>query len=123
MENVPYANAIGSVMHTMISTRPDLSFTISLLSSLCQTLVLNTGFVDSDFTSDKDTRKSTTAYLFTVGGNCVSWKSQLQPMVPLSSTKAEYEAMADIFKESLWLQGLLSEVELLETAVTVYSDS
>ncbi|CAM8886142.1 unnamed protein product [Rhodiola kirilowii] len=32
MENVPYANAIGSVMYAMISSRPDLSYAISLLS-------------------------------------------------------------------------------------------
>ncbi|GAB2296660.1 hypothetical protein Dimus_038434 [Dionaea muscipula] len=32
MESVPYLNAIGSVMYAMVSTRPDLSFSISLLS-------------------------------------------------------------------------------------------
>ncbi|GAB2269654.1 hypothetical protein Dimus_038780 [Dionaea muscipula] len=32
MESVPYLNAIGSVMYSMVSTRPDLSFSISLLS-------------------------------------------------------------------------------------------
>lgn len=32
MESIPYANAIGSVMYSMISTRPDLSYSISLLS-------------------------------------------------------------------------------------------
>ncbi|CAM8975579.1 unnamed protein product [Rhodiola kirilowii] len=32
MENVPYANAIGSVMYAMISSRLDLSYAISLLS-------------------------------------------------------------------------------------------
>ena len=30
------------------------------------------GFVDSDFAGDKDTRKSTTAYFFTICGSCVS---------------------------------------------------
>ena len=32
MESVPYANAIGSLMYAMISTRPDLSYAISVLS-------------------------------------------------------------------------------------------
>ncbi|CAM8914247.1 unnamed protein product [Rhodiola kirilowii] len=32
MEKFPYANAIGSIMYAMISTRPDLSYAISVLS-------------------------------------------------------------------------------------------
>ncbi|CAM8920409.1 unnamed protein product [Rhodiola kirilowii] len=32
MESFPYANAIGSIMYVMISTRPDLSYAISVLS-------------------------------------------------------------------------------------------
>ena len=32
MENVPYTNAIGTVMYSMISTIPDLAYSISLLS-------------------------------------------------------------------------------------------
>ena len=36
------------------------------------------GFVDSDYTRDRDSRKSTTAFYFRVCGNCVSWKFQLQ---------------------------------------------
>ncbi|XP_031263243.1 secreted RxLR effector protein 161-like [Pistacia vera] len=148
MENIPYANVVGSAMYAMISTRPDLSFAISLLSRFMSNpgfdhwLALKwllryinssvhvgleygkrydsvdlVGFVDSDFAGDKDSRKSTTAYMFTLGGNCVSWKSQLQPIVALSTTEVEYVAMTDVFKEALWLQGLLSEVKLLGTKV------
>ena len=32
MEEIPYSNAIGTVMFSMISTRPDLAYSISLLS-------------------------------------------------------------------------------------------
>ncbi|KAL2534627.1 cysteine-rich RLK (RECEPTOR-like protein kinase) 8 [Abeliophyllum distichum] len=32
MSNVPYANAIGSIMYSMITTRPDLAYAISFLS-------------------------------------------------------------------------------------------
>ncbi|XP_031287486.1 secreted RxLR effector protein 161-like [Pistacia vera] len=154
MENIPYANVVGSVMYAMISTQPDLSFAISLLSRFMSNpgfehwlalkwlfryinsyvhVGLNygkrydsldlVGFVDSDFAGDKDSRKSTTTYVFTLGGNCVSWKSQLQPIVALSTTEAEYVAVTDVFKEALWLQGLLSEVNLLEGTIIVYLDS
>ena len=153
MENVPYANAIGSVMYAMISTRPDLSYAVSLLSrfmsnpggahwSALQWLLryLNTtidyglcfnksnaldlvGYVDSDFAGDRDSRKSTTAYYFTLGGNCISWKSSLQPLVTLSTTEAEYIAITDVFKEAIWLQGILTEIQQLHGKTVVYSDS
>ncbi|KAL5580433.1 hypothetical protein UlMin_012875 [Ulmus minor] len=32
MEKVPYSNAVGSIMYSMVSTRPDISYVISLLS-------------------------------------------------------------------------------------------
>lgn len=32
MAAIPYASAIGSLMHTMMCTRPDLAFTVGLLS-------------------------------------------------------------------------------------------
>lgn len=32
MENIPYANVIGTIMYSMISTRLDLTYSISLLS-------------------------------------------------------------------------------------------
>ncbi|KAI5656991.1 hypothetical protein M9H77_25784 [Catharanthus roseus] len=38
---------------------------------------------------------------------CISWKSQLQPVVAVSTTEAEYIAA----KEAIWLQGLLSELD------------
>jgi len=81
------------------------------------------GFVDSDFAGDRDSRKSTTTYFFTLNGNCISWKSQLQPLVALSSTEAEYVAVTDAFKEATWLQGLLKEIQMLQGKVTVFSDS
>jgi hypothetical protein len=39
---------------------------------------------------DKDSRRSTTGYVFTVGGTTVSWISKLQKVVSLSTTEAEY---------------------------------
>ncbi|XP_031270602.1 secreted RxLR effector protein 161-like [Pistacia vera] len=81
------------------------------------------GFVDADFAGDKDTRKSTTAYFFTLGGNFISWKLQLQPIVALSTTESEYIAVTDVVKEALWLKGILTEANLISGKVTVYSDS
>ncbi|XP_031258987.1 secreted RxLR effector protein 161-like [Pistacia vera] len=99
------------------------SLSVGLKYSKRTTMLDLVGFVDSNFAGDKDTRKSTTAYYFTLGGNCISWKSQLQPIVALSSTEAEYIAIADVFKEAVWLQGMLSEANLSDGKVIIYSDS
>jgi hypothetical protein len=32
MSNIPYASAIGSIMYAMLSTRPDVAWTLSLMS-------------------------------------------------------------------------------------------
>ncbi|KAK6160404.1 hypothetical protein DH2020_003785 [Rehmannia glutinosa] len=62
------------------------------------------GYVDSNYANDKDNRKSTTSYVFTLGGSCISWKSQLQHIVALSTTESEYVDVTEALKEALWLK-------------------
>ena len=81
------------------------------------------GFTDSDYAGDRDNRKSTSSYVFTLCESCISWKSQLQHIVALSTTESEYIAATEAIKEALWFKGLLSELCVLNDNVTVYSDS
>ncbi|WVZ50367.1 hypothetical protein U9M48_001625 [Paspalum notatum var. saurae] len=67
------------------------------------------GYVDSDHAGDLDKRRSLTGYVFTVGGCAVSWKACLQATVALSTTEAEYMAISEACKETIWLRGLYSE--------------
>lgn len=46
--------------------------------------------MDADFTGDVDHRKSTTRYEFALGATTISWVSQLQKIMMLSTIKAEY---------------------------------
>jgi hypothetical protein len=48
------------------------------------------GWVDSDFASDIDTRKSVTGYLMVLNGGPVSWKASRQGGVTLSGSEAEF---------------------------------
>ena len=57
------------------------------------------GFSDADLGRDFDTKKSTTSYIFILGGTAVSWKSKLHHRVFLSTTEAEYIATSKAEKE------------------------
>ena len=87
------------------------------------TIGLVEGYVDSDYAKDLDERRSITGYLFTGCGCVVSWKSTLQNIVALSTTKVEYVAAAEATKEALWLKGLVSELGMNQKSVTVFCDS
>ena len=68
------------------------------------------GYADADWASDINDRKSTSGYVFTLGGGAVSWNSKKQTTVALSSTEAEYIAGAHAAKEAVWLRQLLTEL-------------
>ena len=59
------------------------------------------GYVDADMAGDRDNRRSTTGYVFTVGGTAVSWVSKIQSVVALSTTEAEYVAATEASKEMI----------------------
>eukprot|EP00253_Pinus_taeda_P029487 PITA_29487 len=60
---------------------------------------------------DRDNRRSTTGYVFTVGGTTVSWVSKIQSVVALSTTEAEYVVATEASKEMIWLQRFTGELE------------
>jgi hypothetical protein len=67
------------------------------------------GYSDSDLAGDIDTRKSTTGVFFFLNGNLVTWQSQKQRVVALSSCEAEYIAAATAVCQGIWLSRLLTE--------------
>ena len=56
--------------------------------------------VDVDLAGNVDIRKSTIGYVYTLGGTAVNWGSQLQKIVALSTTEAEYVAITEAGKDS-----------------------
>ncbi len=60
------------------------------------------GYSDADWGGDMDDRKSTSGYLFQVSGGPVRWRSKKQTCVALSTTEAEYIALASAAQEALW---------------------
>src|SRR6266403_3246899 len=74
-------------------------------------LVLHS-FVDADWASDVNDRKSTSGFVFMLSGGTISWSSKKQSSVALSSTEAEYITGAHATKEAIWLRRLLTELGL-----------
>ncbi|KAH9714714.1 Integrase catalytic domain-containing protein [Citrus sinensis] len=153
MARVPYASAVGSLMYAMVCTRPDISQTVSMVSRymhdpgkshwLAVKWILRylygtvdvgllfkkdcgqqcVGYCDSDFAGDLDKRRSTTGYVFTLGGGPVSWRSILQSTIALSTTEAEYMAATEAVKEAIWLKGLLGDLGVIQENITVFCDN
>jgi len=69
------------------------------------------GYSDSDLAGDVDTRKSTTGVFFFLGNNLITWQSQKQRVVALSSCEAEYIAAATGACQATWLARLLAELK------------
>ncbi|KAJ4702606.1 Retrovirus-related Pol polyprotein from transposon TNT 1-94 [Melia azedarach] len=127
MSRVPYASAVGSLMYAMVCTRPDLAQSVSVVSRFMgkpgkehwqavkrifrylkgtfdvgliyrgDTQCLVTGFSDSDYAGDVDSRRS--------------------------MTEAEYMALTEAAKEGIWLKGLVSDLGLHHDQAIVYCDS
>ena len=130
MSKVPYVSAIGNLMYAMVCTRPDIAHAVRVVSRfmsrpgkqhwevvkwilrylkgssdtcLCFTgasLKLQ-GYVDADFAGHIDSIKSTTGFVFTLGGTAISRVSNLQKIVTLSTIEVEYVAATEAGKEMI----------------------
>ena len=69
-----------------------------------------TSYSNSDWARDIDDNKSTLGYAFNIGFGVVSWNSEKQPSVSLSSTKAEYKALCNATCEVVWLRRILEDI-------------
>lgn len=147
-----YSQLIGSLMYLSVSTRPDITQAVGALARYMSApsvthwqaakgilryiagttnygitygssnLILE-AYCDADFAGDIDTRRSTTGYVFILGGGAISWSSRLQPTVAASTTEAEFMAAAYSIKESLWLRTLLSELNIKTGTIDINTDS
>ena len=152
MALVPYASAVGRLMYVVVCTRPDIAHAVGVVSrymanprkehwevvkwllrylrgtsstSLCfgKVKVTLQGFVDADLGGDVDSSKSTSGYIYTIGGTAVSWMFRLQKCVSLSSTEVEYVVIAEAGKEMIWLTDYLEELGKKQSEMILYSDS
>ena len=67
---------------------------------------------DSDFANDKDTRYIVYGYIIYFCGVPVAWKSKSMKSVVLSTTEADYVAVAEVVKEIKFLYQTLRSMEI-----------
>jgi hypothetical protein len=114
-----YQRAVGSLMYAMLRTRPNIAYTVSVVSRFAAnpdqshkaavTRILRylrktvncvlvfkrafddlAGYSDADWAGDHLTKRSTSGYIFSVKSAVISWSSKLQPSMALSTCEAEY---------------------------------
>ena len=61
------------------------------------------GYTDSDWAGDVGDRKSIGGYIFTINSKPVTWSSKKQASVPLLTCEAEYVALTEAVKKSIFL--------------------
>ena len=71
------------------------------------------GYTNSDFMSDKDSRKSTSGSVFTLGGGAMVWRSVKQSSIADSTMEAEYIAACEVAKEAVWLKKFFIDLEVV----------
>ena len=155
MRQIPYTSAVGSLMYAMLCTRPDICYSVGMVSRyqsnprpkhqqaikhilkyLWRTrnymLVYHSedlipiGYTDSNFQSDLDFKKSTSGYVFTLGGGAISWRSVKQSCIADSTMEAEYVATCEVAKEAIWLKKFLSNLGVLrmeQVPITLFCDN
>ena len=149
----PYRSAVGSLMFAMVATRPDLAFSVSevsrfmdkpgsehwtqvkrILKYLSTTKKLQLSYdgkqpleviaySDADWATEVDKQRSQTGCIITLCGGAISWKSQCQKTVALSTVEAEYMALATTIQEVIWIRNLLKELGFDTQTTTVYEDN
>ena len=84
------------------------------------------GYSDADFAGDKDDRKSTSGYVFTLAGGTISWKSSKQSLVASSMMYAEFIACYEATGQAVWLKKFIPDlkvVDCIDKPLKMYCDN
>lgn len=138
--NISYRSLVCSLLYIAVNSRPDICVSTSLLGrkvsnptnrdwteakrvlrylKATKDLRLHLGsdegglecFVDADWAGDESDRKSNSGFLIKFGGGLVCWGTRKQSCVALSSTEAEFVALAEGCQELLWFLKLLEAIK------------
>ncbi|XP_022157811.1 uncharacterized protein LOC111024427 [Momordica charantia] len=75
-------------------------------------------FMDSDWASSLDDRRSVSANMFTVGLGVITWSSKKQATTVLSSSEVEYVVATSAACQAIWLRRILVELQQEQEGAT-----
>ena len=70
------------------------------------------GYCEANWIFDTKDSKSTSGYLFTLGGGAVSWKSSKQTCIARSSMESEFIALGKAGEEAEWICHFLEDIPI-----------
>ncbi|XP_075491105.1 uncharacterized protein LOC142529455 [Primulina tabacum] len=155
MSQLEYSRVIGSLVYLMSCTRPDIAYAMSKLSIFTSNsgvehwkaiiILLRylrftrdhglhytrypaviEGYNDANWISDMKDSKSTSGFVFTLGGAAIAWKSSKQTAIARSTMEYEFIALDKCAEEAEWLRYLLEDVPGWEKplpAICIHCDS
>ncbi|GJX73513.1 retrovirus-related pol polyprotein from transposon TNT 1-94 [Tanacetum coccineum] len=150
-----YSRIIGMLMYLMTGTRPYLAYDVSRLSRYTSnpsdahwkaiTRLLHylrysrdyglyydrypaviEGYSDANWISDIKDSRSTSGYVFTLGGAAISWKSSKQTVIAKSTMESEFIALDKCGEEAEWLRQFVEDIPRWPKpviAISIYCDS
>ena len=152
MRNIPYQEAVGSLMYASLGTRPDITYAVQTVSRFSKNpgeahweavkrifrYLKGTkefwltyggpqkelkGYADADGSMAED-RHAISGYAFLLRGGAISWAAKRQEIVSLSTTESEYVAVTHASKEAIWLRSLITQLFDIELEpTTLFSDN
>ena len=140
VDKIEYQSIVGSLLYLSMRTWPDITYAVSVAARYCSNPTIQhltavkrilrylrgtthygllyersdskevIGYSDTDWGGDKNDSKSKSGFIFQIGGTAITWKSNKQTCVALSTAKAEYVALAGAAQEAVWLIHLYQEL-------------
>ncbi|KAG5899309.1 hypothetical protein JTB14_029262 [Gonioctena quinquepunctata] len=117
-DEVPYRQAVGSLIKAISNKLEGCQTNFKYLKGTLDYGLLYRAefklkeleaYCDADYGGDLNTRRSRTGIVCKYSAGAITWASQKQKSVVLSTTEAEYVAASEGTKEVIWLIRLLNE--------------